>query len=518
MIEYVCEICLKNFGNSKSHLEMHKNKKYPCIPTKFTLLKNTQVCVEIVPQKNDGKNMNNLEANRDDNFPCEYCKKDFTRKFNLDRHIPTCKVKKEKEAVKVDLLKQKDYVINEQKNIINKIEKKFNDIVETIVEKNIKILKGDFTSKSSHLINDKLINTIIEKDKQLEKMDKVIKSTSMKQIDDFIIKSIDNFDNLDNLDKLYDMIEQNNKNNKNDKDNLNSCFYSVSDKIESNKIESNIFELVIDKITIKSNKEDGYIGSVQMCKASGVKDKKLSHWIDLDSTKELIKILVDSLKINESNLIYKTKEGLLGKETWIHPDLAIQLVHWLGNKKFAFQISHWIRNMNGKNNIDSYLKVLKDKETLIKNQKSRIKLLENMILKRHKRNEFPDINVVYLITCNELKVQSKYIIGKTIDLKERLSSYDKMSKYEAVYYKSFATIKQMELAEKIILEKLDTYREQANIDSFILPVGKNIKLFTKIFDEADDFFNKSIENSDSSNSSDSSDDSNDVDSDALIIL
>ena len=47
----------------------------------------------------------------------------------------------------------------------------------------------------------------------------------------------------------------------------------------------------------------------------------------------------------------------------------------------------------------------------------------------------------------------------------------------------------MLLAENIVLEKLDEYRDQANRDRFILPIGKDIKLFTTVIDGAYDFFN-----------------------------
>ena len=89
-----------------------------------------------------------------------------------------------------------------------------------------------------------------------------------------------------------------------------------------------------------------------------------------------------------------------------------------------------------------------------------------------------------------------YIIGKTIDLTQRLSTYNKDSEYEVIYYKAFSNEKHMDLAEDIVLaklDKLDKYREQGNRDMFILSTGKNIKLFTetfdKAFDKAFDYFN-----------------------------
>jgi len=40
----------------------------------------------------------------------------------------------------------------------------------------------------------------------------------------------------------------------------------------------------------------------------------------------------------------------------------------------------------------------------------------------------------------------------------------------------------------MVLTKLEQYREQANRDRFVLPIDKDIKLFTESFDMALNFF------------------------------
>jgi hypothetical protein len=47
----------------------------------------------------------------------------------------------------------------------------------------------------------------------------------------------------------------------------------------------------------------------------------------------------------------------------------------------------------------------------------------------------------------------------------------------------------MDMAEDIILNKLDIYKEQANRERVILPPGESIKLFTDVFDTVYDCFN-----------------------------
>lgn len=112
-----------------------------------------------------------------------------------------------------------------------------------------------------------------------------------------------------------------------------------------------------------------------------------------------------------------------------------------------------------------------------------------MILKRHKRTKYSDSNVVYIVTDEKKKKERKYIIGSTIDLTDRLSTYNKDSEHEVIYYKGFETEETMEKAEQMVLLKLRKYQEQANRDRFILPAGENIKLFTEPIDQAWNFFN-----------------------------
>ncbi len=47
----------------------------------------------------------------------------------------------------------------------------------------------------------------------------------------------------------------------------------------------------------------------------------------------------------------------------------------------------------------------------------------------------------------------------------------------------------MLLTERMVLTKLNRYREQANRDRFILPQNQKIDLFTDIIDECVNFFN-----------------------------
>jgi len=98
-----------------------------------------------------------------------------------------------------------------------------------------------------------------------------------------------------------------------------------------------------------------------------------------------------------------------------------------------------------------------------------IKNLQNKVIQKQKKRKCEDRNCVYLVQDEHHKKERIYIIGKAIDLNDRLSSYNKTHETEIIYYRSCNSAKQMNHIEKCILTKLDKYREVANHDRFILP-------------------------------------------------
>jgi hypothetical protein len=125
----------------------------------------------------------------------------------------------------------------------------------------------------------------------------------------------------------------------------------------------------------------------------------------------------------------------------------------------------------------------------LKTKDKKIKLLENLCVKKHKRQEYPGKYVIYMLTTEDHKKNSIYIIGKATDLKDRLGTYNKTCVHEVVYYKECKSEEEMDLIEKTVLLKLSKYKEVANRDRFILPIEKEISFFTNIIDESVNFFN-----------------------------
>ena len=88
-----------------------------------------------------------------------------------------------------------------------------------------------------------------------------------------------------------------------------------------------------------------------------------------------------------------------------------------------------------------------------------------------------------MLTTQDHKNRNIYIVGKATNLTERLSTYNKTCDHEVVFYKSCENEESMNLSEKLILIKLDKYREVTNRDRFILPNGEDIKIFIDVINK-----------------------------------
>ena len=212
-----------------------------------------------------------------------------------------------------------------------------------------------------------------------------------------------------------------------------------------------------------------------MCQAGG---KLFTNWFNLNSTKKLINELESDIEFSISQLLDMKKEENYNQDTWIHPDLAIQLAQWI-SPKFALQISKWNRNLFINENIELNAQLI--------DKNKRIKILENKILKKQQRYKFKTENVIYILQANEHKHKRIYVIGKTNNLKNRLSVYNKSFEHIVIYQKSCKDQETMNIIELLVLNKLNEYREKINRDRFILPFDKDISFFINIINECIEF-------------------------------
>jgi hypothetical protein len=224
----------------------------------------------------------------------------------------------------------------------------------------------------------------------------------------------------------------------------------------------------IDDVNIITRREDNYIDGNFMC---ALHNKNFEDWFNLQSTTSLMYELSKLKKSNIADLFIKDKPFV-----WLCHELAIQLAQWLSSL-FAIKISLWISEIDGKNNI-------------INNQKNKIKSYENMLVKKQKRTQYSSKHVIYVLTNKFYKETKTFIIGKATCLTSRLSTYNKTIEHDVVYYRNCENHELLETAEKIILNKLDNFREQANRDRFVLPENLEVSFIIDRINNFLDYLNK----------------------------
>ena len=357
-------------------------------------------------------------------------------------------LKEEKEILKLKIDNQRELLLKEQNINLTKIKEDINDI------------------KNNPPINNQLINIISDKNKKIEEL-----TNNSQIIQPIIEKQIKTFESL-----------------------------------------------TLNNIVITSRSDDNFINATQLCQAGG---KKFSHWYSLDSTKQLINELAWDTHIHSSQskmeipvldayslIDIESKAGIPALDfkfnvniitsklvdinkggthigTWIHPDLAIQLAQWL-SPKFAIQVSKWIRQLFTNGKVEITTKLLT--ENKLKDQE--IKLLKDMYVKKHKRKDYPENNVIYILSTVDHLKNRIYIVGKAKNLKNRLSTYNKTCDHQVIYHKKCVDEEILNLVEIMVLNKLKQYQEKANRDRFILPLENDISLFTNIIEKCINFYDQ----------------------------
>ena len=124
----------------------------------------------------------------------------------------------------------------------------------------------------------------------------------------------------------------------------------------------------------------------------------------------------------------------------------------------------------------------KELESELENKNKEFRYLQNKVNRIQKYEKITDRNVIYIITCDELSKDRIYLFGKAVELKKRLSTYNKSLEHKVIYYKGFRNMYQMRIAELMFLYKLNQYKHKTK-ERFILPEDKDISFFTNVIDE-----------------------------------
>ena len=216
---------------------------------------------------------------------------------------------------------------------------------------------------------------------------------------------------------------------------------------EQNKKIDDKTEIQVIKVLTQQNK-------IIDDKFTDFMENQLKHNINFPINNQLINLIVD-----KTNTIGELKSIINSKE--VNPEIPIH------------ELTELIEKMQ--------------KDLELKDQK--IKLLEDAYIKKQHRQDYPEKNVIYMLTTEDHKNKRLYIIGKAKDLKCRLSGYNKTAEHEVVYYKECKSEDAMNIIEVMVLTKLKEYKEKANRDRFVLPIENDIVFFTNIIDLCVNFYN-----------------------------
>jgi hypothetical protein len=425
------------------------------------------------------------KVNKQIEYRCNSCNKYYSSQNSLCNHIKkfhTKNILQSSNNILKDKLDDKMYKCRKCGKVFYNVKTRWsheqkckqNDInkFEKLEEKNKELGKtiNELKNQILFMQNEVLL------EEENEKLKKELKNINLTKIKEDIDDIKNNINNPPINNQLINIISD--KNKKIEELSNNSQIIQPIIEKQIKTVES----LTLNNIVITSRSDDSFINATQLCQAGG---KQFNDWYRLNTTKQLfneaesetgipVSLLVDIKKGNNTNL---------NLDSWIHPKLAIQLAQWL-SPKFAIQVSNWIINLftNGKVEINTKLLT----ENKLKDQK--IKLLEDTYVKKHKREDYPDKNVIYILSTVDHLKNRIYIVGKAKNLKNRLSTYNKTCDHQVIYNKKCIDEEILNLVEIMVLNKLKQYQEKANRDRFILPLENDISLFTNIVEKCINFF------------------------------
>jgi len=180
----------------------------------------------------------------------------------------------------------------------------------------------------------------------------------------------------------------------------------------------------------------------------------------------------DMITINEAGLyklIMRSKKPIAEKFQHV---VCSEILPTL-RKKGEYKIQSIIDNCK---KLEEENQKLEEENIKIKEQK---RLLELKTCRLMPRVQYKDRNVIYIITSKFHLQTRTYMIGKAVNLTDRVSSYNRTMDHEVVYYKACNNACQMRVVELMVLMILDRYREVKCRDRFTLPEGKDLTVFTK---------------------------------------
>ena len=100
---------------------------------------------------------------------------------------------------------------------------------------------------------------------------------------------------------------------------------------------SNLISRSWNGTPIQRRTTDGYVNATAMCRAN---DKRWSKYRESDRANEYLEALSTEVRISVSGLIESKLGGSNGGETWIHPQIAVDMARWI-SAPFAVWMDSW---------------------------------------------------------------------------------------------------------------------------------------------------------------------------------
>jgi hypothetical protein len=103
---------------------------------------------------------------------------------------------------------------------------------------------------------------------------------------------------------------------------------------------------------------------------------------------------------------------------------------------------------------------------------------------------YPLGNFVYLLSTENYKKETTYLVGRTSNLKQRLITYNRYGNYQLVYYKE-CKLNTMSTIKKVVIHLMRKCKiKGCTKNRFFLPEGKDISVFTNVIDKCVEFMDK----------------------------
>ena len=358
---FKCGKCNKIFTR-KLHIENHISRKTNCVKSDYVMVYSN------VDNPTLETNQININIHK-----CKYCNKTYSRNDSLVRHIRKnlCKIKRDLPPELPDIKINENYPIN-------------NQLIDIIVDKSkaIEELKSKYENNQN--INDlsrvknKELSSLVLNDIVIiaRPEDNFVNATELCRAGN---KQFNDWYRLDKTKELIKELERYEIPETRIRVSANYENYDLNDiNLENIDTETNIN--IINSNSINVQKSDAGIPVLENSQKSKTRIRVLENSNDYIT------------KFIQSN---KGGQDINNRATWIHPDLAIQLAQWI-SPKFALQVSKWIRTLF----ITGTVSLVESHHNELKLKDERIQLLQDSFIKKQKRINYPEKNVIYIVPSN----------------------------------------------------------------------------------------------------------------------